>query len=172
VKKPIWELVADPGILAHVWWSAFEPNRRPAGARLAMSAFKVRRLNLSVPLPDASHAGELDVPELEGIKTALGNAFTGGKCGLPVPKASTHRSTDRLTAVVTGQDPSEKDSDTRHIGPFCITTVVAGLIGGEVYVAETDNDEKKIIGCAVWFGPGYSIYDTCVMISACRLRHV
>ncbi|KAJ7364463.1 hypothetical protein DFH08DRAFT_839373 [Mycena albidolilacea] len=36
--------------------------------------------------------------------------------------------------------------------------VIAGLLGGEVYVAET-TDTGKIIGCAVWFGPGRALYD-------------
>ncbi|KAJ7123610.1 hypothetical protein C8R44DRAFT_539186, partial [Mycena epipterygia] len=49
--------------------------------------------------------------------------------------------------------------DTSHIGLFWRTTVVAGLLGGEVYVAETV-DTQKIIGCAVWFGPGHTMYDT------------
>ncbi|KAJ6602776.1 hypothetical protein DFH09DRAFT_828534, partial [Mycena vulgaris] len=40
------------------------------------------------------------------------------------------------------------------------STVVAGLLGGEVYVAETNDAAKKIIGCAVWFGPGHTLYDT------------
>ncbi|KAJ7769566.1 hypothetical protein DFH07DRAFT_683793, partial [Mycena maculata] len=41
------------------------------------------------------------------------------------------------------------------------STVVAGLLGGEVYVAETvePDNRSKIIGCAVWFGPGHSLYD-------------
>ncbi|KAJ6533373.1 hypothetical protein DFH09DRAFT_993372, partial [Mycena vulgaris] len=47
-----------------------------------------------------------------------------------------------------------------YIGPFWVSTVVAGLLGGEVWVAETDNSEKKIIGCAVWFGPGHTMYDS------------
>ncbi|KAJ7667266.1 hypothetical protein B0H17DRAFT_950489, partial [Mycena rosella] len=39
------------------------------------------------------------------------------------------------------------------------STVVAGLLGGEVYVAET-LDTGKIVGCAVWFGPGHTMYDS------------
>ncbi|KAJ6554280.1 hypothetical protein B0H19DRAFT_948696, partial [Mycena capillaripes] len=37
--------------------------------------------------------------------------------------------------------------------------LIAGLLGGEVYVAETA-DTGKIIGCAVWFGPGHTMYDS------------
>jgi ribosomal protein S18 acetylase RimI-like enzyme len=60
---------------------------------------------------------------------------------------------------VTGDDP--KADDMSYIGPFWVSTVVAGLWGGEVWVAETDDTEKKIIGCAVWFGPGHTMYDSC-----------
>ncbi|KAF8176606.1 hypothetical protein K438DRAFT_1607296, partial [Mycena galopus ATCC 62051] len=38
------------------------------------------------------------------------------------------------------------------------SAVVAGLLGGEIYVAETV-DPGKIGGCAVWFGPGRGLYD-------------
>ncbi|KAJ6484032.1 hypothetical protein C8R45DRAFT_829822 [Mycena sanguinolenta] len=51
------------------------------------------------------------------------------------------------------------DANTSHVGPFWKSTVIAGLLGGQVYVAETTGD-KKIIGCAVWFGPGHTMYDT------------
>ncbi|KAJ7161206.1 hypothetical protein C8R46DRAFT_1106717 [Mycena filopes] len=75
---------------------------------------------------------------MEGI---LSRAFTG----------------DLFTAVATGHAP--EDPDTTYIGPFCKSAVVAGLLGGEVYVAETV-DTKKIIACAVWFGPGHTMFDT------------
>ncbi|KAF8145424.1 hypothetical protein K438DRAFT_1498424, partial [Mycena galopus ATCC 62051] len=51
--------------------------------------------------------------------------------------------------------------DTSHLGSVNRSTVVAGLLGGEVYVAQTV-DPGKIVGCAVWFGPGRGpayIYD-------------
>ncbi|KAF8130902.1 hypothetical protein K438DRAFT_1435510, partial [Mycena galopus ATCC 62051] len=49
------------------------------------------------------------------------------------------------------------------IGPFWLSTVVAGLLGGEVWVAETKetaDSPSKIVGCAVWFGPGHTMYDS------------
>ncbi|KAJ7161213.1 hypothetical protein C8R46DRAFT_1106739, partial [Mycena filopes] len=78
---------------------------------------------------------------MDAVEGVLSRAFTG----------------DLFTAVVTGH--ALDDPDTAYIGPFWKSTVVAGLLGGEVYVAETV-DTKKIIGCAVWFGPGHTMYDT------------
>ncbi|KAJ7808488.1 hypothetical protein B0H13DRAFT_2385837 [Mycena leptocephala] len=76
------------------------------------------------------------------------------------------RSSDRsasnhhFTAVVTGHDIHTPMTDNGHVTALWISTVVAGLLGGEVYVAETNDAVKKIIGCAVWFGPGNTLYDT------------
>ncbi|KAJ6484016.1 hypothetical protein C8R45DRAFT_999954 [Mycena sanguinolenta] len=95
-------------------------------------AFRVRQL---VP------AGLSGGPEMDAIQNVLSNAFTS----------------DLFTAVVTAHDPA--DTNTSHVGPFWKSTVIAGLLGGQVYVAETTGD-KKIIGCAVWFGPGHTMYDT------------
>jgi hypothetical protein len=39
---------------------------------------------------------------------------------------------------------------------------VGGLVGGEVHVAETRDAVVKIVGCAVWYGPGGEINDTYV----------
>ncbi|KAJ7272926.1 hypothetical protein C8J57DRAFT_1715252 [Mycena rebaudengoi] len=100
--------------------------------------FRVRKLDR--PALDNSDPGSM--PEMTGIESALGKAFTG----------------DQLTAVLTGHDP--KDPDTSHIGPFWKSSAVAGLLGGEVYVAETNEAPHKIIGCTVWFGPGHAMYDT------------
>ncbi|KAF7376940.1 N-acetyltransferase domain-containing protein [Mycena sanguinolenta] len=77
---------------------------------------------------------------MDAVQNVLGNAFKS----------------DFSTAVVTGHDPT--DTDTSHVGPFWKSTVIAGLLGGEVYVAETVDGE--IVGCAVWFGPGHTMYDT------------
>lgn len=63
---------------------------------------------------------------------------------------------DLFTATVTGKKSLEDDKS--FVGPFWLTTVLCGLLGGEVYVAET-SDEKRIVGCAVWFGPGHTMYD-------------
>ncbi|KAJ7471679.1 hypothetical protein B0H11DRAFT_2039523 [Mycena galericulata] len=103
------------------------------------SAFHVRKLDPATALR-ASEPGSL--PEMGAIESVLGKAFAG----------------DVFTAVVTGHDP--KADDMSYIGPFWGSTVVAGLLGGEVWVAETGNSEKKIIGCAVWFGPGHTMYDS------------
>jgi hypothetical protein len=48
-------------------------------------------------------------------------------------------------------------SSREVIGPFWKSTVIAGLLAGEVYVVET-LDTQKIVGCAVWFGPGHTMY--------------
>ncbi|KAF8215388.1 hypothetical protein K438DRAFT_1955368 [Mycena galopus ATCC 62051] len=60
-------------------------------------------------------------------------------------------------AVVTGRLP--EDPDTSLIGSFNMATMIAALLGGEVYVAETVHT-GKIIGCAVWFGPGRTSFDS------------
>jgi len=96
----------------------------------------VRQLHLSDP------SNPVSTPEIGEVESVLSRAFTG----------------DLLTAVVTGHDP--KDPDISHIGPFWTSTIVAGLLGGEVYVAETVEAPHKIVGCAVWFGPGHTMYDT------------
>ncbi|KAJ7266733.1 hypothetical protein C8J57DRAFT_1510828 [Mycena rebaudengoi] len=40
------------------------------------------------------------------------------------------------------------------LGLKCISLVAAGLMGSEVYVSETTDAASKIVGCAVWYGPG------------------
>ncbi|KAJ7912545.1 hypothetical protein B0H13DRAFT_2191028 [Mycena leptocephala] len=104
-----------------------------------VNRFRVRTLDPSTAVR-ATDPGSL--PEIGDIESLFSKAFTG----------------DLFTAVISGHDPDGKTID--HIGPLWISTVVAGLLGGEVYVAETDDVEKKIVGCAVWFGPGHSMYDT------------
>ncbi|KAJ7160004.1 hypothetical protein C8R43DRAFT_994084 [Mycena crocata] len=102
------------------------------------SQFRVRKLDPAGF--EASDPGSL--PEIRDIESVLSKAFTG----------------EVFTAVVTGKDPAGKD--TSHIGPFWISTVVAGLLGGDVYIAETNDSRRRIVGCAVWFGPGHNMYDT------------
>ncbi|KAJ7107806.1 hypothetical protein C8R44DRAFT_680563 [Mycena epipterygia] len=106
-----------------------------------MSAVVVRKIDPSTAL-SASDPGS--VPEFHDIESVLTKAFTE----------------DHFTAVVTGHDPHAPVTNTSHITALWVSTVVAGLLGGEVYVAETDDAAKKIIGCAVWFGPGHTLYDT------------
>ncbi|KAF7336909.1 N-acetyltransferase domain-containing protein [Mycena venus] len=103
-----------------------------------MSAFRVRKLDPSTVL-DASDPGS--IPERDAVYGMLTRAFTG----------------DLFTAVVMGHDP--EDPDTSYIGPLHMTMVVAGLLGGEVYVAETV-ETSKIVGCAVWFEPGRALFDS------------
>ncbi|KAJ7865631.1 hypothetical protein B0H14DRAFT_2734062 [Mycena olivaceomarginata] len=94
-----------------------------------MSAFRVRKLDLATAV-DTTNPRTL--PEIKEVEE------------------------DLFTAVVLGHDD---DSDTSGIGPFHTSMVIAGLLGGEVYVAET-TDTGKIAGCAVWFGPGRALYDS------------
>ncbi|KAJ7852154.1 hypothetical protein B0H13DRAFT_1904767 [Mycena leptocephala] len=92
---------------------------------------------------EARRGGAREEEELEelvdigAIESVLSKDFAGGN------------------AIVTGDDP--KADDMSYIGPFWVSTVVAGLWGGEVWVTEADDTEKKIIGCAVWFGPGHTM---------------
>ncbi|KAJ6609541.1 hypothetical protein B0H10DRAFT_2438495 [Mycena sp. CBHHK59/15] len=113
-----------------------------------MPAFIVRKIDPSTAL-SASDLGS--VPEFPHIESVLTKAFTEGASSSVV---------DHFTAVVTGHDPHVPVKDTSHITALWISTVVAGLLGGEVYVAETNDADKNIIGCAVWFGPGHTLYDT------------
>ncbi|KAJ6508440.1 hypothetical protein C8R45DRAFT_967433 [Mycena sanguinolenta] len=103
-----------------------------------MSIFRVRKLDPSTAI-DASNPGSL--PEMDAVLDVLTRAFTG----------------DLFTAVVTGH--TVEDPDTSHNRQLNRSMVVAGLLGGEVYVAET-SDTSKIVGCAIWFGPGRALYDT------------
>ncbi|KAJ6460039.1 hypothetical protein C8R47DRAFT_1243106 [Mycena vitilis] len=60
-----------------------------------------------------------------------------------------------LTAI---EDAADK-LDLKLVTALWKSTVVAGLLApGEVWVAETN--DRKIIGCAVWFGPNHTLYDT------------
>ncbi|KAJ7614303.1 hypothetical protein DFH06DRAFT_1484389 [Mycena polygramma] len=101
------------------------------------ASFRVRKLE---PAP-VTTVDPGSMPKLSQVQSVLAKAFTN----------------DVFTAVVTGHTPGEPD--TGHIGPFWVSTVVAGLLGGEVYIAETA-DTNEIVGCAVWFGPGHTMYDT------------
>ncbi|KAJ7876223.1 hypothetical protein B0H13DRAFT_1893806 [Mycena leptocephala] len=98
--------------------------------------FTVRELKLDDLKDDCSNAiQEFDrMSELNQVEVALSKAFAD----------------DLFTAVVTANpktDSDSKEDPAPHV----------------VLVAETDEKKdtgRKIIGCAVWFGPGYSMYDT------------
>jgi hypothetical protein len=61
------------------------------------------------------------------------------------------RPSDPFTKVATA-------NDVDFYGGMHAATVVAGSLGGEVYLAETE--DHKIIGIAVWFGPGREMFDS------------
>ncbi|KAJ6543326.1 hypothetical protein B0H10DRAFT_2135342 [Mycena sp. CBHHK59/15] len=94
--------------------------------------FRVRQLDPCTSLQAADPGSLPDVDEIENV---LRRAFTG---------------IDYIP-ILAGSDDG---------GPLCKSTVVAGLLGGEVYVVETADAERKVVGCAVWFGPGREAYDT------------
>ncbi|KAJ7123580.1 acyl-CoA N-acyltransferase [Mycena epipterygia] len=100
------------------------------------SVLRVRKLDASTALL-ASDPGS--VPEMNDIESVLSRAFAGD-----LPKA--------------GQNPTE--TQTIHSNAFRRSTVIAGLLDGEIYVAETSDADRKIVGCAVWFGPGHSLFDS------------
>ncbi|KAJ6554279.1 hypothetical protein B0H19DRAFT_1262660 [Mycena capillaripes] len=85
----------------------------------------------------------LKTPELGGIVDTLSRAF----------------STDAFTAIVTGHRPHRPETNPLA-KILCRSSAVAGLLGGEVYVAETMDPMAKMVGCAVWFGPGRALYDS------------
>ncbi|KAF8237728.1 hypothetical protein L208DRAFT_1375528 [Tricholoma matsutake] len=81
------------------------------------------------------------IPEISDIENILAAAFDE----------------DVFTATVIGME--QVGSSRELIGPFWKSTVIAGLLAGEVYVAETP-DTQKIVGCTVWFGPNHIMYGT------------
>ncbi|KAK7464364.1 hypothetical protein VKT23_006531 [Stygiomarasmius scandens] len=50
------------------------------------------------------------------------------------------------------------DADRTLLKPFIRSVVIAGLLAGEVYVAESQ--DKQIIGTSVWFPPGREMFDS------------
>jgi hypothetical protein len=65
--------------------------------------------------------------------------------------AFTYTLSDNFTAVIT-------DNDQEFIGDFWYSTVIAGFLGGEVYVVR--NKDDAVVGAAVWFPPGREMYDS------------
>ncbi|KAJ6529039.1 hypothetical protein DFH09DRAFT_156361 [Mycena vulgaris] len=102
-----------------------------------MPPFRVRKLEA----PDAIHCA--DVPELQNIVDVLTRAFQ----------------TDPFMAIVTGHPPNSSEINPLA-RPMCTSTPLSGLMGGEVFVAETTDKSPKIVGCAIWFGPGRQLYDS------------
>ncbi|KAJ7873482.1 hypothetical protein B0H14DRAFT_3438257 [Mycena olivaceomarginata] len=91
--------------------------------------------------PPALGPGDPETPELSQMVDVLTRAF----------------SNDAFTAIVTGHRPHSLDvSHARVLSKYSLT---AGLLGGEVYVAEI-TDVAKIVGCAIWFPPGRALYDS------------
>ncbi|KAF5346164.1 hypothetical protein D9758_009969 [Tetrapyrgos nigripes] len=50
------------------------------------------------------------------------------------------------------------DGDKSLLKSFVRSVVIAGFLGGEVYVAE--NPDKQIIGASVWFPPSREMFDS------------
>ncbi|KAJ7493617.1 hypothetical protein FB451DRAFT_446348, partial [Mycena latifolia] len=102
-----------------------------------MSSFHVRKVE---PLTGIRVS---ETPELEKIVDILAGAF----------------SVDEFTAIVTGRRPNSLEINPL-VRPLCRSTAISGLLGGEVYVAETADEAARMVGCAVWFGPGRMLYDS------------
>jgi hypothetical protein len=123
-------------------------------------SFRVRQLDPYTTLRAPDPEG---LRELEEIENILGKAFNAGQLFayqiLSWSYYTIHL--DLFIAIASGHDP--KGIDTSYVGPLCKSVVVAGLVGGEVYVAEATDTQKKIVGCAVWFGPGHTLYDRYVV---------
>ncbi|TFK35079.1 hypothetical protein BDQ12DRAFT_737807 [Crucibulum laeve] len=79
--------------------------------------------------------GTMSDDQLKQIEVALEKAFAE----------------DQYTAVVTSRD-------REFYGTFFGSIIIAGLLGGEVYVAE--DVDKTIVGVAAWYGPGRALYDS------------
>ena len=76
---------------------------------------------------------------------------------------------DVFTATVIGMQ--KVGSAKELIGPFWKATVLAALLTGEVYVAET-LDTQKVVGCAVWFGPDHTMFATYVTSVTTIMTHM
>ncbi|KAK7013815.1 N-acetyltransferase domain-containing protein [Favolaschia claudopus] len=105
-----------------------------------MSRFRIRKID---PSPASGPSELKNLPEMRDIEKVLVQAF----------------SEDTFAAVVTGHDPQIPSTMNERLGAFFMSNVIAGLMGGEVYVAEA-LDTPEIIGCAVWFGPGRAMFDS------------
>jgi hypothetical protein len=57
---------------------------------------------------------------------------------------------DQATAIITGHDPE-------LFYPFFKYQILAGKLGGEIFVAE--DTTKTLVGVGVWFGPGRAMFD-------------
>ena len=108
-----------------------------------------------------THAGtetnfRYEEEQTKSLTKTLGDAFKDGQS-----ESSSRRKRrvcslgllEPFTNVVT-------NGDVEFFGDFHRSTVVAGLLGGEVYVAE--NASQDIVGVAVWFGPGREMFDRSV----------
>ncbi|KAJ7242299.1 hypothetical protein C8J57DRAFT_1244168 [Mycena rebaudengoi] len=98
-----------------------------------MPSFRIRKIKTPVAVP-----GGLQTREAHEIVNVLIKAFSSG---------------------LGGCKPNTPDANV-VLGLKCGSTVVGGLVGGEVYVAETTDAVVKIVGCAVWYGPGRESNDT------------
>ncbi|KAF8641520.1 hypothetical protein AX16_009898 [Volvariella volvacea WC 439] len=110
---------------------------------MSSTEFKIRQV-VATEEQKKTLQGLTSIPEVQALEPLLATAFS--------------EPPDAFSAVVIGQKTLEEKSPI--LGPFWATTVTAGLLGGEVHVAETNDAEKKIVGCAVWFPPGRSLYDS------------
>ncbi|KIJ46377.1 hypothetical protein M422DRAFT_165121, partial [Sphaerobolus stellatus SS14] len=64
---------------------------------------------------------------------------------------SMYLSIDSFTTLVTNHDQE-------FFGEFWISTVIASLLGGEVYLVE--DLRGNVLGASVWFPPGREMYDS------------
>ncbi|KAJ7459409.1 hypothetical protein B0H11DRAFT_170831 [Mycena galericulata] len=101
----------------------------------SVSLFRVRQL---VP---STASDPKNIPEIGDVEGVLSRAFTN----------------DLFTAVVTAHDP--KDSDTKYIGPFWTSTIVAGLLRGEVWGRDRRHPSQDHRVCRmVWTRPHHVRY--------------
>ncbi|KAF8210027.1 hypothetical protein K438DRAFT_1929769 [Mycena galopus ATCC 62051] len=100
--------------------------------------FRIRKIAPPVILPR-----DLMTPEVHEIVNMLSKAF----------------SADPFILASTGYKINSKELQLA-VQLNCGCSTVGGLIGGEVYVAETLGAVPKIVGCAIWRAPGRKVDDS------------
>ncbi|KAF8210033.1 hypothetical protein K438DRAFT_1753639 [Mycena galopus ATCC 62051] len=123
-----------------------------------MSSFRIRKINTPVVFP----AGVTTL-EAHTIADVLIKAFSVGegfimKSSAKPDTRESAQSTDPYMAALTGYEMNTREFKLA-IRLSCGSTTVGCLLGGEVYVAETTDAVPKIVGCAMWYPPGYEEND-------------
>ncbi|KAJ6451306.1 hypothetical protein C8R45DRAFT_1223881 [Mycena sanguinolenta] len=112
-------------------------NKVPFLPPTSMTPLSHTKIKTPVAVP-----GGLDTAEVREIVDVFVRAFIA----------------DPYTAILSGRKTNAPDFMS-VLKLKCRTCVFAALVGGDVFIAETTDTAAKIVGCAVWYGPGREVYD-------------